>query len=147
MVLSRLFPVAALVIPLVWAGSADACPPGGGNAVFLEPEDSEGDQLFEAARQLDRSAVQEDQRARSAFEVARRQRQIAANLRERARVFPDLDASLLLAKADLATDEAVAAESRARSHTTRARALRARATELRSRAKRIFGAGPSARNI
>jgi hypothetical protein len=126
------------------AGTAYACPAGGGDnlPVAIEPELSEAEELLLEARELEDAAATETAKARSAQTTARKQRQLAAALRERARLFPELDVSTLLARAQVADREARSAESRAKTHSGRAKTLRTRAAELRALAKRLaFGEG------
>lgn len=127
--------VVALVIPLmVPSAVALACPTGGGNGdASFEPD--RVDTLLQAAREADADAIQEDADARSARATAKRQRTVAASLRERARLFPEGDASSLLARAALADREAAAADSSARTHSSRAKAFKSRASKLRALAK------------
>ena len=125
------------------AGTAQACPTGRGDnlPVAVEPELSEAEELLLEARELESAASLETSRARSAQATATRQRQLAAVLRERARLFPELDTVSLLSRARTADREARNADARARAHTSRAKTLRTRASELRKLAKRLSGGG------
>jgi hypothetical protein len=135
----RLVHVVALVAP-IWtaAGIATACPARGGGEVAVEPDFSPEEALLVRAAELEQSAAAEDSRARTAKEMARKQRIRAANLKEQARLFPELDGELLLVRAQAALREAQNADARALKHTTRAKTLRTRAAELRAQAKRLL---------
>lgn len=127
--------VAAVILPLlIPTASAMACPTGGRDAAF-EPQLSERQELLLTAAEIERSAAVEEQKAQSQRATAKRQRQLAVNLRERARLFPDVDGQVLFARARVADQEALAAESRAKTATRRAQALRLRAAEIRELAK------------
>jgi hypothetical protein len=133
---------AIVAVSAMGAGTAYACPAGGGDnqPVAIEPEFSEAEELLLEARTLDQAAAREDGRARAQQATARKQRQLSAGFRERARLFPELDTSVLLAKAQVADREAALADSRAKQHTKRSKQLKARALELRALAKKLaFG--------
>lgn len=135
MLKGRWFGVAIIALPLlIPTASAVACPTGGREAAF-EPQLSEIQQLLLTAAEIERSASVEDQKAQSQRSSARRQRQLAVNLRERARLFPDIDGQVLLARARVADQESLAAESRAKTAARRAQVLRQRAAEIRELAK------------
>ncbi len=134
MIFSRVFGVVALVIPfMVPSAVASACPTSGDGDASFEPD--RVDSLLEAARDADADAVQEEAQARSAQITAKKQRQLASTLRERARLFPEIDGSSLFARASAADREAAQADGRARTHASRGRTFRARATKLRALAK------------
>lgn len=136
--------VAVAVLSAMGTGSAYACPAGGGDnqPVAIEPEFSEAEELILEARTLEQAATREDSRVRTQQAAARKQRQLAAGLRERARLFPELDTSVLLAKAQVADREAALADTRAKQSSKRAKQLRSRALELRALAKQLgFGDG------
>ena len=143
----RLIRVAALAIPLlVPSATALACPTSGGRDAAFEPDDSQADTLIEAARHADRSAAREDSRARSARLDAKRHREIAADLRENARTFPDTDFAVLLAKAVVEEKQALVDDARAASSAKRAKTFRQKANELRVAARKLL-AGQDVREI
>lgn len=108
-------------------GSAQACRRGGHVGVASEP--SRSDILRAKARQLEDAANREDASAKAVKQVARNKRQLAATLKERARLLPESGADLL-ARAELAIAEAATADAEARAHSKRARVLRNQAKEL-----------------
>jgi hypothetical protein len=144
--LKQLF-AAVAALSAMGAGTAYACPAGGGDnqPVAIEPEFDEAEELLLEARTLEQAASREDSRARTQQSAARKQRQLAAGLRERARLFPELDTSVLLAKARVADREAALADARAKQHSKRSKQLRARALELRALAKKLAGFGDGSR--
>lgn len=128
--------VTSLVVP---AGAALACPVTGGRDAAFEPDTSEVDELLEAAREADRTAVREERIARAARVEAKRHRETAADLRESARTFPDADGSVLRAKAVVEDKLALVEDARAATAAKRAKAQRQKAAELRLSAKRLLG--------
>lgn len=141
-IIQRVLVVLAAMTPLTLpAASAWACRGGGQPAeAAFEPQDRV-QLLLEAAAQAEQDAAMEENRAQRFRMSARKQRELASSLRERARLFPDVDSSVLAAKAVVADREAVLADSRARTAAGRARNLHTRARELRESARQLVGDG------
>jgi hypothetical protein len=138
MVSPRFAALGALVVSVFsWTASAWACPARGGGEVAVEPELSQAEALIEKANALEVSASQKDKAAMTERTMARKKRQLAANLREQVQLNPEADRDVLLARATLADRDAVAAEGRAKTHTKSAKALRTRAAELRTLARQL----------
>lgn len=135
----RVLVIVAVMTPLTLpAASAWACRGGGQPAeAAFEPPQDRVELLLEAAAEAEQEAATEEGRAQRFRMSARKQRELASSLRERARLFPDVDGSVLFAKAVVADREAVVADSRARTHAGRARNLHTRARELRESARQL----------
>lgn len=128
-----IFFVPVLLVPLLVPSAAEACRPGGGRVdpVVIQPVVSQSEILLQAIQQAETAASQQDFNARAAQKEARQHRTLAAVLRERARIFPDLDTRALLNQAAESERLARRADARAQTASARAAALRARAKELR----------------
>ncbi len=136
----RVIGAAALAIQiLIPSAAAFACPASGGTDAAFEPDQSELDTLIEAAREADRSAAREESRARSARHDATKHRELAADLRENARTFPDADSAVLFAKAVVEDKQALVSDANALVAAKRAKAFRQKAAALRLAAKRLGG--------
>lgn len=140
-----------MLMGCLWAAEpAQACKPGGGDAVevIIVPPDpsplaTQQSQTFLAdATRLDAKAEIEESSASTQVLTARTLRRKAASIRVQAAQVSEPSQSALLAKADKFDAQAASADAAAATFSARARIIRTRAKALRTLSARVLVSGP-----